>query len=313
MGIWGPGLYDNDCTADIKESFQQYINNGISPAQIKQMLLDEYADLFNDEEDGPLAKLAIAEQLCMVDALDPSDREAMIAYLLNGGDLDNWIGQPPDLSTLRKKELRRLLTLFRTPASEKKNAPKQRNIVSFPWTVGQVYALPLCGQRAKDLELIGEYLLFYIFSESEEYKGEPTPEVWIKLTSNGKLPRDSIEFNNLEYVQIACTAMNKRFSPFPSEDAVPKDYKQEYHPDDWGYLPEYSMSIFESKNTKPPKSLLLLGEYHAVLPPIYNYKRYRSAHGAVWKHLEDFVLLRYQIHNLRKGKMYNYPHSSDNP
>lgn len=303
MGIWGPGLYDNDCTADVRESVQCYMEQGIAPHLIKEKIVADYAELFMDSEDGPLVKLALAEQLLLIGALDENDRKATLSYLQDGGDLLHWQSHP-DVYELREKELSRLLKLFRTPTSPKRQISVRNKKPVFPWEVGETYALPLCSQKAIELSLDEEYLLFYIFGECHELKDETTPEVWVKITKGGMLPKNSDDFNQLDYVQIACTQMEKRFHPFVREDDLPKEYKQEYHPDAWGYLPEYSMSITETRASRPPKSLLRLERFDDVIPPLHNYRRYRSAHGAVWKHLEEYVLLRYRIHNLRQGKMY---------
>lgn len=305
MGVWGPNLYDDDRTADVRDTFQKYIEEGVSPPLIKQRLLDECAEEIMDPEDGPLIRLAIADQLRMLDSLGSADRDEAINYLLQGGDLENWKGKPSDLFDMRKKELARLAQLFQSPLSPKRDTSSRRDRSFFQWKVGQVYALPLCSQAAHDLGLVGEYLLFYIFGEGPKLKGDAIPSVWIKLTKGGKLPQDEDEFNCLDYVQIACTAMEDRFRPFLNEEALPLEYRQEYYPDPWGFLPEYSMTISETRNSRPPKSLVLLGDFPNITPPAYNYRRYRSAHGSVWKYFESFVLLRYRIHNLRQGSIYH--------
>lgn len=304
MGVWGPCLYDNDCTADIRDRFQWYLEKGISPNCIKQMIQVEYAKELEDLEDGPLVRLALADQLREVGALDSKNRNEVLKYLLRGGDLDNWSEASTYMYGLHRKEIERLIRVFQISPS-KNDMLLNATGPFFSWKVGQVYALCLESQIAFDLGLSGEYLLFYIFEETQKNKKERFPAVWLKLTKGGFLPRSGDEFNQLEFIQIACTAMENRFRPFPNEDTVPLEYRQEYYPDDWGFLPEYSMTISESRNSCPPKSLILLGDFRDVEPPKYNYRRYRSAHGAVWKHLEDFSLLRYRIHNLRQGGMYN--------
>jgi hypothetical protein len=92
--------------------------------------------------------------------------------------------------------------------------------------------------------------------------------------------------------------------PFASFEELPPEFRQQYHPDQWGYLPEYSMYILESRGNHPPKDIIFLGEYQNVLPPVNNYERYDSALGAAWKYLEESILLSYRLHNLRQAKFY---------
>ena len=52
MGIWGVGLYDNDCTLDIRDEFQYLISNGYLPCAAAKKVRQQFADMFLDAEDG---------------------------------------------------------------------------------------------------------------------------------------------------------------------------------------------------------------------------------------------------------------------
>lgn len=121
---------------------------------------------------------------------------------------------------------------------------------------------------------------------------------------NKHLPKNADEYNELPFVQISCTAMEKRFAPFSSEDDLPDKYKQSYIPDEWGYLPEYSMMIYESRGNHPPESLQLLGTFDGIEPPKYNFRRYKSSLGAAWRYIEEYIIQEYRLHNLHQAQFY---------
>lgn len=308
MGIWGPGLYDNDCTLDVKDTFQNLVGEGKSPDRAKQLLTEMYAEMFADSQDGPIAKVALADQLWTVDALDEETRQETLKYLDAGGDIASWQDSPCDLRSAREAALSALAEKFRCPSKKRKKrnkpakASKQSN-----WQIGQVYAIPVNGEYAYLATSHTEYILLYITSEGDPLNNYPAPKVWAKLTKNGRLPKTQEDFNELEYVQIACTAMADRFKPFRCEDDLPSDFKQPYVPDAWGFLPEYSFSVFESKGNHPPASMLFLGIFDRVTPPPSDYIRYHSGLGASWKYLEDYVMQGYRLHNLRTAKFYQSP------
>lgn len=302
MGVWGAGLYDNDCTADVRDTFQQLLANGMWPENAAKIIREENADMFQDSEEGCLCELALREQLFLLGAIKEYERIETIDYLEGGGDLFVWQEKNPDLLEERDKELRRLLLLFRsTPpkiCKTKKGVLKTKS----NWKVGQVFAIPIIGCEQTDFQ--GEYILLYVCGEAKKVDRYPIPKVYVKITKGGQLPLTSEEFNQLEYVQISCTAMENRFRPFNNAEEIPEEYRQDYQPDAWGYLPEYTMVLYEALGNHPPDSMIYLGCMCSVIPPAYDYRKYRALNGTAWDYLQEFVLQRFCLHNLHQATFY---------
>lgn len=305
MAIWGPQIYDNDSASDIRDAFQELISSGMNPQRAKEQIMSSFSEMIQDVEDCPLVKLALADQLNSVGALCDNDKAEILDYLHSGGDLDFWRENAPQLVKSRKIELEKFEKRILSAKAKKSAGAAGMKKKQLLWEIGEIYAIPICSDEADVLELQNEYILLYFFGETKQISGYRSPQVWAKVTKGGHLPKDADEFNQLEYVQIASTAMEARFLPFKSELELPLEYNQPYLPDKWGYLPEYTMTIYESKGNHPPESLTLLGKFPGVLPPIYNYRRYKSAHGAAWRHLEEFILQRYRLYNLHEAPLYN--------
>lgn len=51
MGAWGTGLFDDDTTCDVKEQFIEYIEEGNNVEEATKLILEEYVDEFDIEED----------------------------------------------------------------------------------------------------------------------------------------------------------------------------------------------------------------------------------------------------------------------
>ncbi len=302
MGKWGIGLYDNDITADVRDAFQGHIEKGLTPALSKQAVLAELSDIFCSQDEGTLAKLALCDQLWELGILLEEEKTFALSYIANGADLRTWEAISSEDAQKRKQILTALAEKFSSPMPVQ--CKKKRTAKSFDWKNGQLYALPLYSETADKLGLNQEYALLYFYSEYDIISGYRIPNVWTKITKNGILPHSAEQFNQLEYVQIACTEMGERFTPFKDEASLPEHFKQTYLADDWGFLPEFTMRIYESRNNHPPKDLILLGSFEGIKPPKYEYHRYRSAIGAAWIHLEEFILQCYCIHNLRQGLFY---------
>lgn len=104
------------------------------------------------------------------------------------------------------------------PAPRQPKAVPQQRRKQLQWKPHEVYALPLHSEESAKLGLHGEYALIYIQGPSSVYDGYHNPRVWLKITKNCYLPKNSEEFNQLDFQRIACTPYANRFSPFSRED-----------------------------------------------------------------------------------------------
>lgn len=311
MGIWGVGLYDNDCTADIRDAFQLLINDGVTPQNAAKQIKEKFRELFSDVEDGPWAEVALNEQLLSNGALTPVAQSRTLLFLKSGADITAWENNAPHLLQERKREIERLIKQFSCSGKKLPRSEYGKKKHTFDWQIGQLFAVPISGKTEESIAFQGEYILLYVCGEEEKIDRYRVPKVYVKITKRGKLPQNSADFNALEYVQISCTAMKERFLPFSRAEDIPNEYQQQYCPDSWGYLPEFTMVLYEARNNHPPESIIHLGSFENIEPPKYDYRRYKSLHGSGWTFLEEFVIARYNLHNLRKATIYNNKSTGD--
>lgn len=306
MGIWGVKLYDNDCAADIKNSFRDFTDAGLSPVEAAAQIEAEFSEMFQDPEDGPLAQVALADLLWKKGCLGEERKQKTLAWLESGGDIARWMQEAPRRAEARKRNLEKLhqQLLSPMPVPKQPRAIPQQRRKQLHWKPHEVYALPLQSEEAARLGLQGEYALIYMQGTSGVYDGYQNPKVWLKITKNRCLPKTSEEFNQLDFLRIACTPYTKRFSPFSREDELPPDFRQTYQADEWGMLPEFTMEMMQATGHHPPQTLQLLGVFENVQPPAYEYFRYQSALGCSWKFAESYILQCYREHTLRLSPLY---------
>lgn len=98
MAIWGPKLYESDCTSDIRDAFHNLIDSGIPPDEVKQQILNSFSEVFLDQDEGNAAKLALADLMWSVGTLTDSDKADVLTFLQEGGDISFWEENAPHLA-----------------------------------------------------------------------------------------------------------------------------------------------------------------------------------------------------------------------
>ncbi|PEC66972.1 DUF4259 domain-containing protein [Bacillus toyonensis] len=93
MGAWGTGLFDDDTTCDVKEQFIEYLEEDNSVEEATKLILEEYLDEFDIDEDLEVMSLVYIglaaiqlEKGCLQDEV----RNNAIALIERGADLELW-------------------------------------------------------------------------------------------------------------------------------------------------------------------------------------------------------------------------------
>lgn len=93
MGAWGTGIFDNDTTCDVRDDFIKYLEEGISAEEATQIILEEYIDESNLEEDLEeisLIFIGLAAIQLEKNCLQEQVRINAIELIKLGADLGLW-------------------------------------------------------------------------------------------------------------------------------------------------------------------------------------------------------------------------------
>ncbi|MDT3497897.1 DUF4259 domain-containing protein [Bacillus toyonensis] len=93
MGAWGTGLFDDDTTCDVKEQFIEYLEEDNSIEEATKLILEEYLDEFDIDEDLEVLSLVyigLAAIQLKKGCLQDKVRNNAIALMERGADLELW-------------------------------------------------------------------------------------------------------------------------------------------------------------------------------------------------------------------------------
>ena len=309
MGAWGIKLYQDDVALDAKEEYIELLKKGWTNEEATKELVNNYVDYIKDREDGPIFWFALADTQWDYGRLLPEVKNKALQYLESSADLDRWSN---DLKSYKQRQevLIKLKEKLNSPQpTEKKiSIPK---LYKCEWKIGDVYAYKLESELAKEKKLYGKYLLFIKVDESIWYPGHIIPIVRVKITSDGVLPNGEEDINNSEYVQISFTLYEDRFLPLrgdqPLDQQIKEKSKINYKVDDYGYLPEYMMSMISTSKRVIPKKLIYLGNFTNINSPYVEFIPHSklNIYSCFWKDIEESIIDRYIGHNLRQYDIYS--------
>ena len=301
MGIWGPELYQNDTSLDVKDEFNELYNNGRSAQEITDKLIEEYRDIMGNMEEEPLFWFALADTQWELGVLLPSVKEKALYWITNYRGIRNY------------QTMDALQTKLLSPQPPVKR-PKKKRTYKCQWKLGDVFACELESELAKERGLYGQYFLIQKIDEGVWYPGHIVPIVYVKITKDGKLPSNVEEYDLLEYVQMSFSKYEDRFYPIdmsrPQEDIAEKS-RINYQVDEYGFLPEYRTTLLNTSKKVIPTNLIYVGNFLNAAPPQKEFIPHTKVNIATvaWKQFEEtfetIVLKRYCGHNLRELCIYN--------
>jgi hypothetical protein len=143
MGAWGPAIFSDDTAADVRDAFTDFVVEGLNSSEATDRLIQESADLLEDEDDALIFWLALAATQWKLGCLLDVVRDRALAIIDSGEELRRW-EDPNSQShlTQRKKHLAKLRGQLLSPQ------PKARKLKPFPksstdFRVGDVAAYRL--------------------------------------------------------------------------------------------------------------------------------------------------------------------------
>lgn len=311
MGTWGFGLYENDISLDVKDEFEELYKEGKTAQEITEKLTEAYRDIMGDAEEEPLFWFALADSQWNFGVLLSFVKEKALYWI----DIcrETLHCQTKDgAAKARKSTLDALQEKLLSSPPPAKKIRKRRSFVC-PWKVGDVFAWQLESDMAKERGLCGRYLLIQKVDEGTWYPGHIVPIVYVKITKDANLPTNVEEYDQLEYVQISFAKYEERFWPIdmsrPQEDITEKS-KIDYQVDEYGFLPEYRITLIHTSKKVIPANLIYVGNFANAARPQKEFIPHVKVNivAAAWKKFETtfetIVLKRYFGHNLRELSVY---------
>ncbi len=281
---------------DVRDEYRSLLQRGESDSAALEAMLDNYSQEADDIDDAPSFWLAFADTQWKLGRLDCGvKREALnlIETELNDG-CSLW-GKS---AKQRARALTELRARLLSPQPERKPI---RTVKEYrcEWADGDIYALELRSNKAREMGLSGRYLLIQKVGEFlwSRFPRHLNPVIRIKLSDNGELPRSIQEFDALKYIQVYARPYSLRFLPdsglLSAEENRAECEALRCEVDETGRLAEYKAALFITSKRSLPKGLFFVGNFGEAKPPEKEFIPRGGAHGLEGinaKYLEEDAL-----------------------
>jgi len=161
VGAWGTAIFTDDVACDVRDGYRQLVADGSSGPEATDRLLREWAEVLEDEEEGPIIWLALAAAQWDCGRLEEPVKAKALEIIDNGSSLAPWsIEGESRLLKQRQAVLAKLRDKLQSPQPAAKRIKKLPQN-DCPWPVGEVLAFRLAS---------GKSLLFHLVAKDDNSK-----------------------------------------------------------------------------------------------------------------------------------------------
>lgn len=141
MGAWGFGLFDDDTACDVRDAYNQLLAEGVPGPTATRVLRRDFREEFDDDDDGPVAWLALAASQWKVGRLEDRIKNKAVTIIDNGTALALW-AEDPKLLKRRETALHQLrdLLLSQQPPEKKIAIRKPPSGEWNTWVKGEYFS-----------------------------------------------------------------------------------------------------------------------------------------------------------------------------
>lgn len=166
MGFWDTSLFGNDTTADIRDSYIEYLKDQLSDEDAYKKLLSEYQEVLESDEE-PLFWYALAHTQWKTGRLTSEVKEKALYFIEQNGCVEFFEEEYPGKNNPWIKTLQKLKTILESEMKPYKRFRKPIPFKTNPWNVGDVYAYQFHSDLAKKCKIDGKYILFHKIGDVE--------------------------------------------------------------------------------------------------------------------------------------------------
>ena len=197
MGTWGPKLYEDDITEDVRGHYQDELHWGKTGPEITKEMMEGFSDWIEDPDEAPLFWFALADTQWSLGRLEEHVKEKALWYLENDNGLERWEEDPAGYK-VREKVLAALREKLLSPQPKEKKVYKYR-LYHNDWQIGDVFSYQFTGDYAKENGYLNKYVYFVKVGEASWWPGHIIPEVYVyNAMSDKELSLD--ELREVDYL-----------------------------------------------------------------------------------------------------------------
>lgn len=157
MGFWGPALFSNDITGDVKDTYLELLKNQATDDEAYNKTFAEYEELFGTDEEM-LFWYALADTQWNVGRLSYHVKETALKLIAEKA-VPEEAREDEVFYVKYQNTLKKLEEKLNSPQKARKRFPKKIEYVTNPWNVGDVYAYQFNQKESVEKGLYGKYIL----------------------------------------------------------------------------------------------------------------------------------------------------------
>jgi hypothetical protein len=155
MGAWGTALFSDDTACDVRDSYFDFLGDGMSGHEATLALQNEWADTLHDPEEANVFWLSLSACQWKCGRLEPEVLARALNAIDSGSDLARW-GHDTKDHTKRFAVLNKLRAQLLSPQPPETRIKKRFRSTN-DWKVGDLVAYRLRSSRLIVLKTIGHY------------------------------------------------------------------------------------------------------------------------------------------------------------
>lgn len=272
MGYWGTGLYQNDVSDDVKETYLRALKDGNDNLTATKKIIGQCSDYIADDEDSICFWLSLADTQWNMGRLLPDVKQhAMLC-------LERCLNDTGEECPISKKTLTRLKEKLLQPQPPEKHIPKQRRYVC-PWKIGDVFAFQIGTEKFREHPLFHHWIVIQKIRAVSWYPNHIIPVITVRYTPDINRPLLN-EVSTYPFIPIA-----KRYD---KEDAYGKPIGD--------FRFDYELGLIMTSKRNMPDTFFYLGELPVQMPEGAYQKEKREESGCFhskWIDIEERLLGRY--------------------
>jgi hypothetical protein len=272
MGAWGPKLYQDDVAQDIRDQYKDLQKRGKTSEEITNLLINEYGEMVDDIDDGPIFWFALADVQWEFGRLLENVKKKAIEWIEKGTDQQRWIEENPKEAKIRIIVLNELKEKLKSQQPAEKKV-SQHKLYKCEWKIGDVFAYRLESDYAKEKGLEGRYLLIRKVDECTWWPGHTVPIAYVSITNGNKLPQNLSEIQQSQYIQSTFARRKK----------------------------EYRILLLStSKRVIPMKRLQFIGNFPDLIPPTDEFIIFDkvSTSTCSWSKFEESLIDKFYLYGV---------------
>lgn len=153
MGAWGTGTFQDDTACDVRDSYRDYLGEGMSGPDAKARILTEFSSILGDVHESGVLWMALAAAQWKHGRLDEETKAEALRVIDSGTDLERWNPNSKDYAK-RKAALEKLREQITSPQPASRKVSR-RILCESRWSEGEVFGYRLLDGRVILFAVIG--------------------------------------------------------------------------------------------------------------------------------------------------------------